>query len=405
MKKEATMSEEGATMLDEGSTASEEGEGATALEEGATALEEGATALEEGATALEEGATALEEGATALEEGATALEEGATALEEGATALEEGATASEEGAMASEEGAMDATIPPNRGRGRPKGSGSKKPKILRVLDKQPRGRPRKVVDPNAVSAETTAPLKRGRPKKVQQKTKMGRPRKYLLSPEEEEEREILKSQPKGPRVWKPLGRPRIYPRVDPPATPTSAEPRRRGRPLKASTGRGGHLRKNPPPTSKVSTPPAKDDSPRKSGRPLGSFKAKRAAETDRSNSSPSAKQGCTVSPVVRLYRCSDGKANVFDEAAFQAQRQKGRRKTVNVDCTAYDSEEENEDTQRNEDEVFSLVEDDKEEEIKPRDGHGKASNPGKVAAAIKKKEVVVPKRGGRKPGTIKSVVK
>nr|XP_046182904.1 chromosomal protein D1-like isoform X1 [Oncorhynchus gorbuscha]XP_046182905.1 chromosomal protein D1-like isoform X2 [Oncorhynchus gorbuscha]XP_046182906.1 chromosomal protein D1-like isoform X1 [Oncorhynchus gorbuscha]XP_046182907.1 chromosomal protein D1-like isoform X1 [Oncorhynchus gorbuscha]XP_046182908.1 chromosomal protein D1-like isoform X2 [Oncorhynchus gorbuscha] len=336
MKKEATMSEEGATMSEEGATMLDEG--ATASEEG-----EGATASEEG-----EGATALEEGATALEEGATALEEGATALEEGATASEEGATALEEGAMASEEGAMDATgseeesdealsngssIPPNRGRGRPKGSGSKKPKILRVLDKQPRGRPRKVVDPNAVSAETTAPLKRGRPKKVQQKKKMGRPRKYRLSPEEEEEREILKSQPKGPRVWKPLGRPRIHPRMDPPATPTSAEPRRRGRPLKVSTGRGAHLRKNPPPTSKVSKPPAKDDSPRKSGRPLGSFNAKRAAETDGSNSSPSAKQGCTVSPIVRLYRCSNGKANVFDEAAFQAQRQKGRRKTVNVDYT------------------------------------------------------------------------
>ncbi|XP_064873751.1 high mobility group protein hmg-12-like [Oncorhynchus nerka] len=380
------MSEEG-----EGATASEEGEGATASEEG-----EGATASEEG-----EGATASEEG-----EGATMSEEG-----EGATASEEGEGASGEGAMASEEGAMDATgseeesdealsngspIPPNRGRGRPKGSGSKKPKILRVLDKQPRrGRPRKVVDPNAVLAETTAPLKRGRPKKVEQK----------LSPEEEEERKILKSQPKGPRVWKPLGRPRIYPRGDPPATPTSAEPRRRGRPLKASTGRGAHLRKNPPPTSKVSKPPAKDDSPRKSGRPLGSFKAKRAAETDRSNSSPSAKQGCTVSPIVRLYRCSNGKANVFDEAAFQAQRQKGRRKTVNVDYTAYDSEEENEDTQRNEDEVFSLVEDDEEEEIKPRDGHGKVSNPGKVVAAIKKKEGVVPERGGRKPGSIKKVVK
>ncbi|XP_070969906.1 chromosomal protein D1-like [Oncorhynchus clarkii lewisi] len=349
----------------------------------------------------EEGATMSDEGATASGEGATASEEG-----EGATASEEG-----EGAMESEEGAMDATgseeesdealsngspIPPKRGRGRPKGSGSKKPKILRVLNKQPRGRPRKVVDPNAVSAETTAPLKCGRPKKL------GRPRKYLLSPEEEEERKILKSQP---RVWKPLGRPRIHPRGDPPATPTSAEPRRRGRPLKASTVRGAHLQKNPPPTSKVSTPPVKDDSPRKSGRPLGSFKAKRAAETDRSNSSPSAKQGCTVSPIVSPYRCSNGKANVFDEAAFQAQRQKGKRKSVNVDYTAYDSEEENEDTQRNEDEVLSLVEDDEEEEIKPRDGHGKASKPGKVVAAIKKKEVVVPKRGGRKPGSIKKVVK
>ncbi|KAM9419985.1 uncharacterized protein ACWYII_022785 [Salvelinus alpinus] len=367
---------------------------------------------------MKEEATMSEEGATMLEKGATMLEKGATASEEGATASEEGATASEEGATASEEEAMDATgtgseeesgealsngspIPPKRGR--PKGAGSKKPKILRVLDKRPMGRPRKVIDPNAVSAETTAPLKRGRPKKVQQQKKMGRPRKNLLSPEEEEERKILKSQPKGPRVWKPLGRPRIHPRVDPPATPTSPEPRVRGRPRKAITGRGAHLRKNPPPTSKVSKPPAKDDSPRKSGRPLGSFKAKRAAEEDRSNSAPSAKQGCTVSPIVRLYRCSNGKANVLDEAAFQAQSQRGRRKSVKVDYTTYDSEEENEDAERSEDEVFSSVEDDEEEEIKPRDGRGKASNPGKVAAAIKKKVVVVPKRQGRKPCSIKKV--
>uniref|UniRef100_A0A8C7U810 Uncharacterized protein n=1 Tax=Oncorhynchus mykiss TaxID=8022 RepID=A0A8C7U810_ONCMY len=89
------------------------------------------------------------------DEGAMASGEGATASEEG-----EGATASEEGEGESDEALSNGSpIPPKRGRGRPKGSGSKKPKILRVLDKQPRGRPRKVVDPNAVSAETTAPLK------------------------------------------------------------------------------------------------------------------------------------------------------------------------------------------------------------------------------------------------------
>lgn len=79
---------------------------------------------------------------------------------------------------------------------------------------------------------------------------------------------------------------------------------------------------------------------------------------------------------------------------------------MKVDYTTCDSEkEENEDAERNEDEVFSPVEDDEEEEIKLRDGRGKASKPGKVAAAIKKKVVVVPKRRGRKPGSIKKVVK
>eukprot|EP00063_Salmo_salar_P022794 XP_013997629.1 PREDICTED: chromosomal protein D1-like [Salmo salar] len=355
----------------------------------------------------------MKEGATMSEEGATVSEEGETVSEEGATVSDKGATVSEKGQIIASDTGSDEElgealsngnpIPPKRGKGRPKGSGSKTPKILRVLDKRPRGRPCKLVDPNAVSAEPTAPLKHGRPQNVKQTKKMGRPRKNPLpteeeeerkklksqpkgsrvwkplgtaplkhgrpqnvkpkkkmgrpklnplSTEEEEERKKLKSQPKGSRVWKPLGRPRIHPYMDPPAT--SAEPRARGRPRKATMGRGAHLRKNPPPTSKVSKPPVIDGSPQKRGRPLGSVqanKAKRAAEKHRSNSAPPAKQGCTVSPIVKLYRCTNGKANVLDEAAFQAQRRRGRRTSVKVDYTTCDSEkEENEDAERDEDE-------------------------------------------------------
>ncbi|XP_045550557.1 chromosomal protein D1 [Salmo salar] len=311
------------------------------------------------------------------------MKEGATMSEEGATMSEEGATVSEKGQIIASDTGSDEElgealsngnpIPPKRGKGRPKGSGSKTPKILRVLDKRPRGRPCKLVDPNAVSAEPTAPLKHGRPQNVKQTKKIGRPRKNPLSTEEEEERKKLKSQPKGSRVWKPLGRPRIHPYMDPPAT--SAEPRARGRPRKATMGRGAHLRKNPPPTSKVSKPPVIDGSPQKRGCPLGSVqanKAKRAAEKDRSNSAPPAKQGCTVSPIVKLYRCTNGKANVLDEAAFQAQRRRGRRTSVTVDYTTCDSEkEENEDAERNEDEDLSPV----EEEIKSHSGRHKASKP------------------------------
>ncbi|XP_070996360.1 myoneurin-like [Oncorhynchus clarkii lewisi] len=371
-------------------------------------MKEGATMSEEGATMSEEGATMSEEGATMSEEGATMSEEGATMSEERATMSEEGATVSEKGQIIASDTGSDEElgealsngnpIPPKRGKGRPKGSGSKTPKILRVLDKQPRGRPRKVVDPNAVSAEPTAPLKHGRPQKVKQPKKMGRPRKNPLSTEEEEKRKKPKSQPKGSRVSKPLGRLRIHPCMDPPAT--SAEPRGRGRPRKAIIGKGAHLRKNPPPTSKVSKPPVKDGSPRKS--PLGSVlanNAKRAAEKDSSNSAPPAKRGCTVSPIVKLYRCTNGKANVLDEAAIQAQRRRGRRKTVKVDYTTYDSEEE-EDAEKNEDEDLSPV----EEEINPHSDHYKASKPGKVAAALKKVGVVS-KRRGRKPGSTKKVIK
>eukprot|EP00063_Salmo_salar_P019909 XP_013994744.1 PREDICTED: chromosomal protein D1-like [Salmo salar] len=150
-------------------------------------------------------------------------------------------------------------------RGRAKGSVLTKPKMLKVI-----GKPSQVVDPSH--------KKCGRPIKV--KSKRGRPKK-ILTPEEEEERKKLESQP---RVLKPLGRPRIYPRNDPPVI----EPRGRGRPCKANNKRGAHLRKPPNPN-----PPIYDGPPRKRGRPPSAAnKDKIEAEQDEANSEPPVKRSC-----------------------------------------------------------------------------------------------------------------
>ncbi|XP_070989002.1 neurofilament heavy polypeptide-like [Oncorhynchus clarkii lewisi] len=146
-----------------------------------------------------------------------------------------------------------------------KGSVFTKPKMLMVIGKPSQGQPSKVVDPS--------PKKCGRPFKV--KSKRGRPKK-ILTPKEEEERKKLESQP---RVLKPLGRPRIYPRNDPPVT----EPRGRGRPCKSEDKRGAHLR----------NPPIYDGPPRKRGRPPSAAnKDKIEAEQDEANSEPPVKQSC-----------------------------------------------------------------------------------------------------------------
>lgn len=149
-----------------------------------------------------------------------------------------------------------------------KGSVFTKPKMLMVIGKPSQGQPSKVVDPS--------PKKCGRPFKV--KSKRGRPKK-ILTPEEEQERKKLESQPS---VLKPLGRPRIYPRNDPPVT----EPRGRGRPCKSEDKRGAHLRKPP-------NPPIYDGPPRKRGRPPSAAnKDKIEAEQDEANSEPPVKQSC-----------------------------------------------------------------------------------------------------------------
>ncbi|XP_041697492.1 origin recognition complex subunit 4 [Coregonus clupeaformis] len=154
-------------------------------------------------------------------------------------------------------------------RGKAKGSVFTKPKMLKVIGKPSRGRPRKVVGPSK---------KCGRPSKV--KSKRGRPKK-ILTPEEEEERKKLESQP---RVLKPLGRPRIYPRNDPPVI----EPRGRGRPRKTKDKRGAHLRKAPNPK-----PPIYDGPPQKRGHPPSAANEdKIEAEQDKANSEPPVKRSC-----------------------------------------------------------------------------------------------------------------
>ncbi|XP_064797005.1 chromosomal protein D1-like [Oncorhynchus masou masou] len=156
-------------------------------------------------------------------------------------------------------------------RGRAKGSVFTKPKMLKVIGKPSQGQPSKVVDPS--------PKKCGRPFKV--KSKRGRPKK-ILTPEEEEERKKLESQP---RVLKPIGRPRIYPRNDPPVT----EPRGRGRPCKSEDKRGAHLRKPP-------KPPIYDGPPLKRGcPPSAANKDEIEAEQDEANSEPLVKRSCNSS--------------------------------------------------------------------------------------------------------------
>ncbi|KAM9459785.1 uncharacterized protein ACWYII_011202 [Salvelinus alpinus] len=167
-------------------------------------------------------------------------------------------------------------------RGRAKGSVFTKPKMLKVIGKPSQGQPLKVVDPS--------PKKCGRPIKV--KSKRGRPKK-ILTPEEEEERKKLESQP---RVLKPLGRPRIYPRNDPPVS----EPRRRGRPCKTKNNRGAHLRKPPNPNLKPPNPkpPIYDGSQRKRGRPSNAAKKEKIkAEQEKANSEPPVKRSCNFNEI------------------------------------------------------------------------------------------------------------
>ncbi|XP_029582311.1 serine/arginine repetitive matrix protein 2 [Salmo trutta] len=141
--------------------------------------------------------------------------------------------------------------PTTPNRGRPKGSVFTQPKMLKVIRKPLRGRPRKVVAPS--------PNKHGRPSKVESIRK-------ILTPKGEEYRK-QESQPR-----RPPGRPRIYTRDDPPV----AEPRGRGRPRKMEDG---------------TKPLIYDGSPRKRGRPPGAAnKVKREAEQDKANGEPPVKR-------------------------------------------------------------------------------------------------------------------
>lgn len=161
-----------------------------------------------------------------------------------------------------QEPAADGTERPRKSPGRPKGSRNKP--VFTVRLESTSGRPtRVIVAPEKLNMTLPgkSPGKRGRPKKMGR----GRPKKRPLSPEEE---------PYLPRVWKALGRPRKYPKKEPPEGASSPETpsRGRGRPRKSESKKGAHLKKissdgtpNKPKATKE-----QDGSPRKRGRPKGS---------------------------------------------------------------------------------------------------------------------------------------
>lgn len=173
--------------------------------------------------------------------------------------------------------AADGTELPRKRAGRPKGSRNKP--VLTVRLESTSGRPTRVhVAPDKlnISLPRKNPGKRGRPKKISR----GRPRKKPLPPEEELDQ---------PRVWKALGRPRKYPKEDPPEGASSPEtPRRgRGRPRKSESKKGAHLKKfnsdgapNKPPKAAKE----QDGPPRKRGRPKGSVKNKTINNSSEKNS-------------------------------------------------------------------------------------------------------------------------
>lgn len=234
---------------------------------------------------------------------------------------------------------------PKRGRGRPKGPVHMKPKQVNAGK---RGRPRKEADPppsvksldqnqdqtlkvgkdstpgtprmqgrhpkmnkDPVPIKTSGIVrKRGRPSKVNKDLgllpgpgseskqdlssnsirRRGRPRKTPLSPEGEEKRRKMKNKPKGPRVWKPLGRPRIYPRLEPPVPSSPAEPKGRGRPRKTKSNKGAHFCETRRLCS-ADEPPALPvgNLSRKRGRPSNSSKAKTSNEEVLSSTKPGRK--------------------------------------------------------------------------------------------------------------------
>ncbi|XP_034559952.1 chromosomal protein D1-like [Notolabrus celidotus] len=202
-----------------------------------------------------------------------------------------------------------------RKRGRPKGSPNKKPRMERLLGESGRGQRKTVkvnyseakdstysVSETSDSEEHTVQKRRGRPKGSLNKKKygkVGRPRKVpLLPPPVKQKRgrprkqivkrgrpkkspELLTVEKKMPKVWKALGRPRKYPRADPPEEEADSVPKRRGRPPKAESGRGAHLRKKA--SDSPSSPSAA--SPRKRGRPP---KSGENGETPRKRGRPKA---------------------------------------------------------------------------------------------------------------------
>lgn len=153
-----------------------------------------------------------------------------------------------------------------RGRGRPKGSVKKK--VVSVTEVSHNARTTKRID--FFSSETmlkTKVKKRGRPKKIRIP---GRPRKIPLTPEEEAERILRLSRQKKRKLSKPLGRPSIHPLVGNPA-----QKRGRGRPRKyEALSRASSLKSAALKQSFKRHSESGEGTPRKRGRPRGSFKNK-----------------------------------------------------------------------------------------------------------------------------------
>ncbi|XP_023689087.1 uncharacterized protein [Paramormyrops kingsleyae] len=272
---------------------------------------------------------------------------------------------------------------PKRGRGRPSGPVHMKPKQVNAGK---RGRPRKEAGPPPsvksldqnqdqtlkVGKESTprTPRKQGRPPKINKdpvpiKTsgivrkrgrpskvnkdlgllpgpgseskqgvssnsirRRGRPRKTPLSPEGEEKRRKMKNKPKGPRVWKPLGRPRIYPRVEPPVPSSPAEPKGRGRPRKTKSNKGAHFCKTRQLCS-ADEPPALPVSnlSRKRGRPSNSSKAKTSKEEVLSSTKPErkAEQDMGSPPGTKRSRRSSGKESTQEPPPAPSLNKRERR--------------------------------------------------------------------------------
>ncbi|CAL8396990.1 unnamed protein product [Gadus morhua 'NCC'] len=168
----------------------------------------------------------------------------------------------------------DGASPAKRGRGRPKGSPNKTYPRVHQSD----GRSRKPSLP-FVYTDRFGPKPKGRGQPKKEMLKRGRPRKNPLP----QAGDMMR-----PKVWKPLGRPRKYPRLDPPeglATPRRA----RGRPRKLEIKRGCITSKAATPQPRVpsdgrarsrgrASGTVKDTPPRKRGRPKGSLNKSKVAK-------------------------------------------------------------------------------------------------------------------------------
>ncbi|XP_072531893.1 uncharacterized protein [Salminus brasiliensis] len=202
-----------------------------------------------------------------------------------------------------------------RGRGRPRGSVKKT--IISVTEVTHNARTSKRVDffsPDTVLRPKVK--KRGRPKKIRMP---GRPRKIPLTPEEEAERMLRLSRQKKRRLSKPLGRPRIHPLVDMPKAKRGRGRPRKYEPLSRASSQNstvnGNLKKSLKRLSELG-----EGTPRKRGRPRGSFKKKGGLPV---GSSP-AKRAIGGTPGKRGRPPGSGRKITAKQASNGTPRKRGR---------------------------------------------------------------------------------